>query len=178
LYGETVTADISLHMSRFLKLDRLDPYRLFGSVLRRSRLGMKAAFDEAFAAHARCSELLKRHQWLSFDESRDVFAAFRHSRNGRKPTATPGDLEQMYPDAQAEDLQADYQASIVVLFADDALQHFAKGLFGKKHRGFIPVSARNTVACLSLLSFVQAPMRCGTCRNGRTAHCPSRIPTY
>lgn len=118
-------------MSRFLKLERLDPYRLFGAVVRRSRLGMKAAFDEAFAAHTRCTDLLKEHQWLSFDERKDVFGALHSSRNLSQPALTRADLDQMYLDAQAEDLQADYQASIVILFADDALQHLAKGLLGK-----------------------------------------------
>lgn len=117
-------------MSRFLKLERPDPYRLFGAMVRRSRLGMKAAFDEAFAAYTRCEDLLNEHQWLSFDDRKDVFGAL-HSRNASRSAVTRADLDQMYLDAQAEDLQADYQASIVILFADDTLQRLAKGLLGK-----------------------------------------------
>jgi hypothetical protein len=53
-----------------------------------------------------------------------------HARQ-RRPTASQAELERIYAEAQAEDLQADYQVSIVLLFADDALQRFAKGVSGK-----------------------------------------------
>jgi hypothetical protein len=95
---------------------------------------MKAAYDAAFAAHKRCTDLLTEHHWSQID-SDDVFEQFGLTSSGsglrrRRPTATEEDLERIYSEAQAEDLQADYQASIVLLFADDALQRFAKGVLG------------------------------------------------
>ncbi len=119
-------------MSRFVKLERLDPYTLFGSVLRRSRLAMKAAYDEAFAAHHRCTELFREHQWASFDDARGPFSVASQIAGALpQQRRSKEELDQMFVDAQAEDLQADYQASIVVLFADDTFQRFAGGVLGK-----------------------------------------------
>jgi len=145
-------------MSRFVKLDRLDPYRLFGSSLRRSRLGMRAAFDAAFASFKRCNDLLDAYHWgrEELDNSRDVFEMLGVTNAASAQNASPStlaDLERIYADAQAEDLQADYQASIVLLFADDALYRFAKGALGRApafgagyghdygtHRGKVPLT--------------------------------------
>jgi hypothetical protein len=52
-------------MSRFVNLGNHDPYRLFAAVLARSRRGMEEAFYAAFAADARCSQLMKEEQLLS-----------------------------------------------------------------------------------------------------------------
>lgn len=119
-------------MSRFLKLEKLDPYRLLGSVLRRSRSGMQTAFDAAFESHARCTELLEEYRWSRMSTNA-IFNQFGYEREGartRRPSIDEATLERTYAEAQSEDLQADYQASIVVLFADDALQRFAKGVVG------------------------------------------------
>jgi hypothetical protein len=93
---------------------------------------MKGAYDGAFAAHHRCTELLREHQWASYDETLDPFSGAAQF-TGATPRQRPSraQLDRMYVDAQAEDLQADYQASIVILFADDTLQRFAKGVLGK-----------------------------------------------
>ncbi len=102
-------ADNLSAMSRFVKLERLDPYTLFGSVLRRSRLAMKAAYDEAFSAHHRCTELLREHQWASFDEMHNPFERpLRITNEIPERQRSREDLDRMYSDAQAEDLQADY----------------------------------------------------------------------
>jgi hypothetical protein len=117
-------------LARFVKLERLDPYRLFGSVLRRSRLAMAAAYDGAFDAHHRCTELVREHQLAKFDDQSSPFnAGFTNVPPPQRRSQE--ELDQMYLDAQAEDLQADYQASVVVMFADDTLQRFASGVLGK-----------------------------------------------
>lgn len=105
---------------------------------------------------------LLEHQWLSFDERKDIFGALHAPRNPSRPTVTRADLDQMYLDAQAEDLQADYQASIVILFADDALQRLAKGLLDKApglHPGY--GRAYNGVPLTTLLRACTNALRVG-----------------
>jgi hypothetical protein len=124
------------NVSRFVKLEQLDPYRLFGSVVKRSRRGMKAAYDAAFTAYGRCNRLLDEHHWSRIDSDDAFFVQLgsTHREWGLRPRRTRPSaekLERIYAEAQAEDLQADYQASIVLLFADDALQRSARGVLGK-----------------------------------------------
>jgi hypothetical protein len=102
-------------MSGFVRLDRLDPYELFGAQVRRSRLAIRTAYDEAFAAWDRRKELLQEHQWSS-------------AYGGQMATKFEADLDRMWDEAIAENIQADIQAGIVVLVTNDALQRFARGV--------------------------------------------------
>src|SRR6202046_4613875 len=118
-------------MTRFLKLDRQDPYLLFASTIEVSRLSMSNAYFAAFDAYERCSKLLQRYDWSSVDTD-DVFEelGLYDSRAARRPTVSQETRPRIYADAQAEDLQAEYIAGVLLLFADDTLQRFAKGVTG------------------------------------------------
>jgi hypothetical protein len=104
-------------MSRFLKLERLDPYRLLAVFLGRARLGLVAAYDAAFAAAHRSSMLSREMDYL-------IFRA--HEEN----VSHDVEIDELSFAAQAEDLQSDLHASTVVLAADDAIRRFAAGVLG------------------------------------------------
>lgn len=127
-------------MSGFINLDSLDPFELFGAQIRRSRFAVKAAYDGAFLAWDRKSELLREHQWSS-------------SYGGSAPTSPEADLDRMWDEAIAENVLADTQAAIVVLVASDALQRFIRGVlredrrregygpeYGPPHRGTVKLT--------------------------------------
>lgn len=120
-----------LLMPRFLKLDTLDPYELFASTMRTSRFAMRNTYAAAFDAHLRCSDLLRKHQWSQIDTD-NVFEQIGLYDSGlpRRPGPSRAELDRMYAQAYAEDLQADHLAGVLLLFADDALQRFAKGVLG------------------------------------------------
>jgi hypothetical protein len=118
-------------MPRFLKLETLDPYELFASTMSTSRFAMRNAYAAAFEAHSRCSELLREHHWSQI-ETDDIFEQMGLYDSGlpKRPVPPRAELDRMYAQAYAEDLQADYLAGVLLLFADDALQRFAKGVLG------------------------------------------------
>lgn len=118
-------------MPRFLKLETLDPYELFASTMSTSRFAMRNAYSAAFEAHLRCSDLLRQHTWSQVDTD-DVFEQIGLYDSGlpRRQVPSRTELDRMYAQAYAEDLQADYLAGVLLLFADDALQRFAKGVLG------------------------------------------------
>lgn len=119
-------------LSRFLRLDKLDPYQALGAVLRRSRLSMERAFQASFAAHLRCGELLQEHIWGSARRADSFgFPIFGGERAARESSVDARRLDELWLDAIAEDFQSDQQAAPVILTADDALQTFAKGVLGK-----------------------------------------------
>src|SRR5579862_4840989 len=118
-------------MSGFIKLDTLDPIELFAAQIRRSRMAVKSAYDEAFAAWDRRSELLREHQLSSGYGGMDP--PWLEGYGGRPPLAQV-DLDRMWDDAVAENVQADMQASLVVLVTDDALQRLMRGLLGDERR--------------------------------------------
>ena len=112
-------------MSLFLKIYDLDPYQSFIATLRRSRLGMRAAFSAAFAAHARCVDLMQQERWLTARSSPLPFPVFAGNivavPTGPKVVAQ---REELRAEAQAQDLQTDMQASVLLLSVDDMLQRF------------------------------------------------------
>jgi hypothetical protein len=118
-------------MSLFVNFEDLDPYVLFGAVLRRSRLSMQAAYEASFAAYLRCIRLLEDYRFGSAPRFGPLgFPVFAQTE-GDLPQISPAELDAMWSDAIAEDFQADHQAAPVILTADDALQRFAKGVRGK-----------------------------------------------
>ena len=122
-------------MSRFLNLHRPDPYRLFEAVLRRSRLGIRAAYDAAFAADLRCKELMQEERFLGARGQPFGFPLFGGDVDAGR-FITPEVVERraaLWAEAQAEDLQTDFQASVVVLWADDTLRRFERSVL--KARG-------------------------------------------
>ena len=121
-------------MTRFVNPYRENPYCVLGATLRSSRPAMKTAYNAAYRAYMRCTELLHEHMWSQID-TEHVFERLAATNGGlnsqpRRPTKSDVELKRMYAEAYAQDLQADYQAGIVLLFADDTLQRFAKGLLG------------------------------------------------
>lgn len=125
-------------MSRFVMIDKPDPYRFFGAVLRRSRLGMHDAFHAAFAADARCRELMDQDRFLGASAlgplGFPVFSGIAGLDEKREPVdygAIAERRDALRAEAQAEDLAADQQATIVVLWADDTIRRFARGVLGK-----------------------------------------------
>lgn len=84
-------------MTRFLKLDRQDPYRLFVSAIEVSRLAISNAYYAAFDAYQRCTELLREHEWSQIDTD-DIFEQLGLYDSGaaRRPTASQEELQRMY----------------------------------------------------------------------------------
>ena len=120
-------------MASFVKMEWLDPYQLLASRLRLSRRPMALAFDEAFRAFLLCHEILNESRLARFDGS--VAEWYWDAMKGDHDIAQPDyDFEGRQYEAQVEDNLSDWQASLVLLFADDALQDFARGLFGQNHR--------------------------------------------
>jgi len=135
-------------MSRFLNLHPPDPYRLFGAVLRRSRLGLTTAYDAAFEADRRCKELMLEHKWLSARGKPVGFPLFGGDADAaRFPTAEQIErCDALWAEAEAEDLQTDFQASIVLLWADDTLRRFERGVLERPPsfaRGYGPTYGEN-----------------------------------
>jgi hypothetical protein len=116
-------------MSTFVKLDDSDPFETIAVIMRRSRLGMERAYLAAFAAHARCADLLRDHRWGTSAVDATSFPIFGSSEAIHVPTE--GELQGIWLEALAEDLQADLQAAPVILGADDSLRRFARGVFGR-----------------------------------------------
>jgi hypothetical protein len=121
-------------MSRYLKLGNSDPYQLFCAVLTRSRRGMQEAHRAAFEADARCSELQREERFLGFSQSSYGFP-FPVYGGDPKEKGEHQSLDEIvarrdeiWIEAQAEDLFADQQASILILWADDTLRRFARGV--------------------------------------------------
>lgn len=121
-------------MSSFVRLDWLDPYQLLASKIKLSRHAMRTSYDSAFTAFRRCHELLKEELWTEFPGSPlDWFMAMT-TGEPEIPTVPREQIRDYHYEAQVEDSLADHQSSIVLLFADDALQNFARGVLGKAHR--------------------------------------------
>jgi hypothetical protein len=115
-------------MSRFVNLGNHDPYRLFAAVLARSRRGMEEAFYAAFAADARCSQLMKEEQLLSISITPTAIGATAVETPVARALeygAMSEERTSLRVAAQAEDL-------IVVLWADNILQRLARGVLGKR----------------------------------------------
>jgi hypothetical protein len=121
-------------MSRYLKMGNLDPHQLFCAVLIRSRRGMQEAHRAAFEADARCSELQREERFLGFAQSSygfpiPVFGGdVTGSETGQSLEEIVARRDRIWIEAQAEDLFADQQASILILWADDTLRRFARGV--------------------------------------------------
>jgi hypothetical protein len=135
-------------MSRFLNLHRPDPYRLFAAFSRRSALGLRAAYDAAFAADMRCKELMQEERWLSARAQPLGFPVFTGDIGDDEisPLELAERREVLWAEAEAEDLQTDLQASIVVLWADDTLRRFERGVLERKPRfarGYGPTYGEN-----------------------------------
>lgn len=118
-------------MSLFVNFDDLDPYTLFAAAVRRTRLAMCNAFDAAFKAYNDACSLLERHAYENIHDEHGVYELMGLEHVRKTPRMNPEALKQLHAQAVAEDRQADYQAAPVLLFADDALQRFAKGLLGR-----------------------------------------------
>jgi hypothetical protein len=124
-------------MSRFLNLHRPDPYRVFGAVLRRSRLGIRAAYDAAFAADLRCEELRQEERFLGARGQPFGFPLFGGDVDAGR-FISPEVMERraaLRAEAEAEDLQTDFQASVVVLWADDTLRRFERSVLKREASG-------------------------------------------
>ncbi|MGA3036657.1 MAG: hypothetical protein ABSE64_04150 [Vulcanimicrobiaceae bacterium] len=128
-------------MSSFVKLEWLDPYREFASRLRLSRRAMTRSYDEAFRAFEHCHELLKEERWSEYSGAPlDWFLA--EATGEHRELVQPEEIPDYHYEAQVENVLADHQASSVILFADDTLQTFARGLLGKKHKTLDPYGPR------------------------------------
>lgn len=118
-------------MSLFANFDSLDPYAMFAAAIKRSRLAMREAFRVAFKAYVGAVALVDRHMYETMRHDDGTFELMGLEYVKATPRMSPGALERLHARAVALDRQADYQAAPVLLFADDALQRFAKGVLGK-----------------------------------------------
>ena len=147
-------------MSQFLKLDRLDPFDAFATVIQRSRLAMTVAYDAAFSAHDRCRKALEDHRWGSASRVGAFgFPVFADERSSVAGAVGDEVLHRLWLDALAEDFQCDQQAAPVILVADDTLQRFAKAVLGKAPGvgpGFGPTYGGHGGQPVSLTSLLRA----------------------
>ena len=147
-------------LSQFLKLDYLDPFDAFATVIKRSRLAMTTAYNMAFAAHERCRKALEDHRWGSAARVGAFgFPVFADERSSAAGALGDEDLRRLWLDALAEDFQSDQQAAPVILVAADTLQRFAKGVLGKAPgvgSGFGPAYGGYGGEPVSLTSLIRA----------------------
>lgn len=88
---------------------------------------MEAAYLAAFAAHERCSVLMNEAVFMDF-ASVPTLHDFGLMTVSRDYGARAKRREELQPAAEAEDVQADLQAGLVLLTTDDALQRFARAI--------------------------------------------------
>ncbi len=117
-------------MPRFIAIDRLNPHQLFAATLRRSRYSMQIAYGEAFRASNQCNALVNQALRTQVDPQ-DFFPYGERAVVPNSALPEVGYVDRLYSEAQAEDIQADRQSSILILFADDALWRYARVLLGK-----------------------------------------------
>lgn len=129
-------------MASFVKLEWLDPYRLFASRLRLHHHAMEVAYNNAFAAFHTCHELLKEDLWSQFSGSPMEWFMAMATGEGGDAFVRPEPVRDYHYEAQAQDALADHQASAVLLFADDTLQTFGRGVLGKNHKSFAAYGPR------------------------------------
>jgi hypothetical protein len=119
-------------MSRYLNFGSSDPYQLLGATLRRSRPGLQVAHKAAFEADARCGQLQREELFLGFKQSSHGLPfmgdASLPDGDPRSLTDIVARRDEISADAQAFDLLADQQAAIMILWADDTLRRFARGV--------------------------------------------------
>lgn len=112
-------------MGSFVNLNWLDPYELLAYKLRLSRHAMTVAFDHAVEAYLRCHEILDEVRAQSMkDGTPDWLSDFDYAEDNEPPY----NARVRQYEAQVQDNLADWQASVVLLFADDALQTFARAI--------------------------------------------------
>ncbi len=91
---------------------------------------MERAYLEAWRASDASNSLLKQAMWAQYDFGEDV-DPFYATVTGVKVVSDPDYPKLLYANAEAEDVQADQQASLLILMADDALQRYSRELLGK-----------------------------------------------
>jgi hypothetical protein len=92
---------------------------------------MESAYLEAWRASNASNALLKEALHLGFLAEGGLDDFSLEALGGDNHSFDPEEQKRVYADAEAEDIQADQQASILILMADDALQRYAGSLFGK-----------------------------------------------
>lgn len=130
-------------MSRFLNLNRYDEYERVAVTLRRMREPMRRAYIAAVEASNLCNDMLDESMRRAMAHNRDALNVFRNPTR----SADADDMRsahEIHLAAEDEDSTADWQASVVVLFADDVLRRFKRRVlpesrqregFGKTYNG-------------------------------------------
>jgi hypothetical protein len=123
-------------MSRFLNMSRQDDFEQFAATIRRLREPMKRAYLAAVDASNLSNELLDESMYRSaMAHEGNVFDLFMERPRSANPTDDARLARELHLAAEVEDMQADWQASAVVLFADDTLRRFKRRVLPKKrHR--------------------------------------------
>jgi hypothetical protein len=114
-------------MPRILRLERDDPIPQFFATIRRLREPIERAYFDAFAASDACNDGLRAAREL-FQSSLHAYDLNQASAGGNG-SRDVDQVNELYRIAYADDLRCDLQASLVVLFADNAIQRLGKRLF-------------------------------------------------
>ncbi len=123
---------------------------------------MQTAYDSAFAGYLRCHELLHEERWANFRHDPSDWLLSLAEGEDKIPDEPSEPMMDFHYEAQVEDTLADHFASVVLLFADDALQCFARGVLGEKnHRsldGYGPTypDAKNHSGTVALTTLLRA----------------------
>lgn len=117
-------------MGRILDFTDYDAFEQFAASAIGSRSVMQRAYLAAVEASDRCNASIKESLQLRLqDETLELMGLVAMSGD---PVAREQRARQADVDAIVEDKNADWQASIVVLFADDVLRRFSRRVLNKK----------------------------------------------
>jgi hypothetical protein len=112
-------------VGRFLNFGQYDPSEQFAVTLKRSRPAIERAYLAAVEASDRCNALLDEsmHRRLNTDGALADLGLVPATQDIAAEVQL---ADQLHLEAEVEDMQTDWQASVVVLFADDVLRRFTR----------------------------------------------------
>ena len=132
-------------MSRFLNMSQYNEFERLAVSLRRMREPMRRAYMSAVDASDLCNDMLDESMYRSARAHEgDVLSMFMNVPRSDDPAEDMRSAHEIHLAAEDEDGTADWQASVVVLFADDVLRRFKRSVlpaerqrecFGKTFNG-------------------------------------------
>jgi hypothetical protein len=126
-------------MSRFLNMNQHDEYEQFATTVRRLREPMKRAYLAAVEASNLCNEMLHESMYRSaMAQEFNVLDMFVERPRSAYPAKDMQTARELHVGAEVEDMQADWQATVVVLFADDTLRRLKRRVLpqSRQREGF------------------------------------------
>jgi hypothetical protein len=122
-------------MPRFLNLNQLEDYDQLAHALRRARSPMERAYLASVEASNLCNDMLDESMYRSaMAQEYDALDMFMERPRSADPAKDMQKARELHVAADGEDMQADWQASVVVLFADDVLRRYKRRVLPKKRQ--------------------------------------------